>query len=35
MASGRLVFPEPHNAPALMATPAWARPVVQAAIESQ
>jgi predicted ABC-type ATPase len=35
MVGGRMVFPEPQNAPALMATPEWARPVVQAAIESQ
>jgi predicted ABC-type ATPase len=35
MVSGRMVFPEPQSAPALMATPEWARPVVQAAIESQ
>jgi predicted ABC-type ATPase len=35
MVSGRLVFPEPQNAAALTATPEWARPIVQAAIESQ
>jgi predicted ABC-type ATPase len=35
MVSGRMVFPEPQNATALMATPEWARPIVQAAIESQ
>jgi predicted ABC-type ATPase len=35
MVGGRMVFPEPQNAPALMATPEWARPIVQAAIESQ
>ncbi len=35
MVSGRMVFPEPHDAPALIATPEWARPIVQAAIESQ
>jgi predicted ABC-type ATPase len=35
MVGGRLVFPEPQNAAALTATPEWARPIVQAAIESQ
>jgi predicted ABC-type ATPase len=35
MVSGHLVFPEPQNAAALTATPEWARPIVQAAIESQ
>ena len=35
MVGGRMLFPEPQNAPALMATPEWARPIVQAAIESQ
>ena len=35
MVSGRLVSPEPQNAAALTATPEWARPIVQAAIESQ
>ena len=34
MISGRMVFPEPRNATALNATPDWARPIVQAAIES-
>jgi predicted ABC-type ATPase len=35
MVGGRLVFPEPQNATALNATPEWARPIVQAAIESR
>ena len=35
MVGGRLVHPEPQNASALMATPEWARSIVQAAIESQ
>ncbi len=35
MVGGRMAFPEPQNASALMATPEWARPIVQAAIESQ
>ena len=30
---GNLVFPEPDNAEALADTPAWARPIVQAAHE--
>jgi predicted ABC-type ATPase len=34
MVGGRMVFPEPQNATALNATPEWARPIVQAAIES-
>jgi len=34
MVSGRMMFPEPQNAAALNATPEWARPIVQAAIES-
>jgi predicted ABC-type ATPase len=32
---GRMVFPEAEDAPALNATPEWARPIIQAAIESQ
>ncbi|CAA2110559.1 AAA family ATPase [Variovorax paradoxus] len=35
MAAGHLVFPQPDDAQALAATPAWARPIVQAAIELQ
>jgi hypothetical protein len=31
---GRMMFPEPRNAAALHAIPEWARPIVQAAIES-
>jgi predicted ABC-type ATPase len=34
MVGGRMMFPEPQNAAALNATPEWARPIVQAAIES-
>jgi len=34
MVNGRMMFPEPQNAAALSATPEWARPIVQAAIES-
>jgi predicted ABC-type ATPase len=34
MVSGRMISPEPRNAAALNATPEWARPIVQAAIES-
>jgi predicted ABC-type ATPase len=34
MVCGRMVFPEPQDATALNATPDWARPIVQAAIES-
>jgi predicted ABC-type ATPase len=33
MIGGRMVFPEPDNIEALNATPEWARPIVQAAIE--
>lgn len=33
MASGALLFPEPGDAAALRATPEWARPLIQAAIE--
>jgi len=32
---GELLFPEPSDAQALKATPEWARPMVQAAIERQ
>jgi len=32
---GRMVFPDPGDAHALAETPEWARPVLQAAIESQ
>lgn len=35
MVGGRLVFPEADDAAALEATPEWARPIVQAAIEQQ
>lgn len=35
MAAAHLVFPQPDDAQALAATPAWARPIVQAAIELQ
>ncbi|MDB5730853.1 MAG: hypothetical protein JWQ03_748 [Variovorax sp.] len=35
MVQGRMMFPEPDNTAALEATPAWARPIVQAAIEHQ
>jgi len=35
LVAGRIVFPDIKNARALMATPEWARPIVQAAIESQ
>lgn len=31
--AGRMVFPEPEDVEALNATPEWARPIVQAAIE--
>jgi len=31
---GKIVFPDPDDAEALAATPEWARPVVQAAIEA-
>lgn len=34
MVSGTLLFPEPGDAAALRATPEWARPLIQAAIES-
>lgn len=34
MVGGRLVFPTADDAAALKATPEWARPIVQAAIES-
>jgi len=34
MIGGRLVFPEADDTAALEATPEWARPIVQAAIES-
>lgn len=33
MTQGRLTFPAPNDAKALRATPAWAQPIVQAAIE--
>jgi hypothetical protein len=33
MVGGRMVVPEPLDATALHATPEWARPIVQAAIE--
>jgi predicted ABC-type ATPase len=33
MVGGRMIFPDPQNVAALNATPAWARPIVQAAIE--
>jgi predicted ABC-type ATPase len=35
MNEGRMVFPDPGDAHALAETPAWARPVLQAAIESE
>lgn len=35
MSGGALVFPQPDDLAALAATPVWARPVVQAAIELQ
>ncbi|HSW07350.1 AAA family ATPase [Aquabacterium sp.] len=35
MDRGRVVFPKPGDARALAATPAWARPIVQAALELQ
>ncbi|MDM0034250.1 hypothetical protein QTI33_19100 [Variovorax sp. J22P271] len=35
MAGGRLLFPAADDAAALAATPEWARPIVQAAIEQQ
>lgn len=35
MAGGRLVFPAADDAAALAATPDWARPILQAAIEQQ
>jgi predicted ABC-type ATPase len=35
MIDGRMVFPEPDDATAFRATPEWARPIVQAAIELQ
>lgn len=35
MSAGQLLFPEPDDPQALAATPAWARPIVQAAIELQ
>ena len=35
MVGGRLVFPEADDVAALEATPEWARPIVQAAIEQQ
>ncbi len=33
MIQGKLTFPEPHSLQALSATPEWARPIIQAAIE--
>ena len=33
LSAGALVFPQPGDATALKATPAWARPIVQAAFE--
>lgn len=35
MSGGDIDFPQPDDAAALAATPAWARPIVQAAIELQ
>jgi predicted ABC-type ATPase len=35
MSGGRIVHPQPDDLQALAATPAWARPIVQAAIELQ
>ena len=35
MTEGRLVFPDPGNARVLAGTPEWARPEMQAAIESE
>lgn len=35
MIGGRIVFPTPEDATALHATPEWARPIVQAAVECQ
>lgn len=35
MIDGRIVFPEPDDVTAFRATPEWARPIVQAAIELQ
>jgi hypothetical protein len=35
MVHGRMVFPEAQDATVLNATPEWARPIVQGAIESQ
>jgi predicted ABC-type ATPase len=35
MIAGRMVFPDPGDAHALAKTPEWARPVLQAAVESE
>jgi predicted ABC-type ATPase len=35
MIDGRMMFPTPEDATALHATPEWARPIVQAAVECQ
>ncbi len=35
MVGGTLTFPEPSHTPTLSATPEWARPIIQAAIELQ